>query len=89
MQGLPWLTLSEYRSSGSPNHRKRTHGRLITSQRPEQTFECPIQPGKSGLETYSIFCVLCDLDLLIDSVLIKGRLIRCAVKQSTCVTVTG
>ena len=61
---------------------------LITSQSFEQTFECSIQPSKSGVETYSIFCVLCDLDLLIDSILINGRLSWCAVKQSTSVNIT-
>ncbi len=61
---------------------------LITSQSFEQTFECSIQPSKSGVETNSIFCVLCDFDLLIDSILINGRLSRCAVKQSAFVNIT-
>ncbi len=79
----------EYRSSRvGHNYRSQALALLITSQSFEQTFERSIQPSKSGVETYSIFCVLCDFDLLIDSILINGRLSRCAVKQSTFVNIT-
>ena len=84
--GSTWLTLREYQSSHvCHNYLSQALALLITSQSFEQTFECSIQPSKSGVETYSIFCVLCDLDLLIDSILINGRLSWCAVKQSTSV----
>ncbi|KNH25970.1 hypothetical protein ACS77_17085 [Pseudomonas syringae] len=87
-RGSPWLTLRKYRSSHvGHNYRSQALALLITSQSFEQTFECSIQPSKSGVETYSIFCVLCDLDLLIDSILINGRLSWCAVKQSTSVNI--
>ncbi|CAH0186695.1 hypothetical protein SRABI111_01576 [Pseudomonas carnis] len=35
-----------------------------------------------------IFRILCDLDLLIHSILINGRLVRRTVKQSTAVNIT-
>ncbi len=88
-RGSPWLTLGEYRGSHvGHDYRSQALALLITLESFEQTFECSIQPSKSGVETYSIFCVLCDLDLLIDSILINGRLSRCAEKQSTSVNIT-
>ena len=79
----PWPIVSAPYADGSQDP-----ALLISSQSFEQTFECTIQTSKSGIETYPIFCVFCDLNLLIDSILIDGRLNRSAVKQTASVNIT-
>ncbi|CEL26703.1 hypothetical protein SRM1_00024 [Pseudomonas fluorescens] len=81
------MNIQGYHSSVDHNYRSQAPALLITSQSFEQTFECSIQPSKSGVETYSIFCVLCDLNLLIDSILVNGRLSRCTVKQTNSINI--